>query len=114
MEAINRSAVTVLPSQTFLEWLRSVDAGSADLTLEQLRLDPSIYLIPEYDTEAEAVEMLREVVSDIFEEQLTAWYDDRSAWPVRRDMAAFVNGFDFSFHSMILDLGWGAIQHEDL
>jgi len=53
MDAIKRSAVIVIPAQPFLDWLHRVDPTSAELKLEDLRREPTIYLLPEYDTEEE-------------------------------------------------------------
>jgi hypothetical protein len=39
-----------------------------------LRREPTIYLLPEYDTEEEARGNLSEYRSEIFEEQLDGWY----------------------------------------
>ena len=54
MNTINRSAVVVIPAQPFLDWLHEVDPKSAQLTLNDLRDEPTIYLLPEYDTAEEA------------------------------------------------------------
>ena len=74
MEAINRSAIVVKPAQPFLDWLHRVDPTSAQLTLDDLSLEPTIYLLPECQGKEEAIECLREVCTEIFEEQLDAWY----------------------------------------
>ena len=47
MLALNRSAIIVRPKLPFLEWLHSADPTSATLTLADLALEPTIYLIPE-------------------------------------------------------------------
>jgi hypothetical protein len=44
MEMINRSALVVRPGQPFLDWLHRVDRTSVELTLEDLRREPTIYL----------------------------------------------------------------------
>ncbi|PYT22072.1 MAG: hypothetical protein DMG57_36530 [Acidobacteria bacterium] len=36
LDAINRSAVIVMPAQRFLDWLRQADPTSAELSLEDL------------------------------------------------------------------------------
>jgi hypothetical protein len=51
-----------------------VGPTSAQLTLEDLRREPAIYLVPEWETEEEAFEHLAEVSIEIFEEQLNGWY----------------------------------------
>ena len=81
MEMINRCAVLVQPAQPFLEWLRRVDPMSAKLTLEDFRREPTIYLLPEWETEQEALQQLASVCSDIFEEQMNSWFRVPSVWP---------------------------------
>ena len=58
MKTINRSALVVKPAQPFLDWLHRVDPTSTHLTLDDLRLEPTIYLLPEWDTEDEALQPL--------------------------------------------------------
>jgi hypothetical protein len=104
MNTINRSAVIVMPAQPFLDWLHRVDPTSAELKLEDLRQEPTIYLLPEYDTEEEKRGYLREYCSEIFEEQLDGWYRVPPVWPVDRTFDAFIRWFEFSFHSVLVDL----------
>lgn len=74
METINRSAIVVMPGQPFLDWLHRVDPTSAELSLEDLRREPTIYLLPESENEEAVGECLKEVCAEIFEEQLNGWY----------------------------------------
>jgi hypothetical protein len=59
-----------MPAQPFLEWLHGVDPTGAELTLEDLRREPTIYLLPECENEEAARGCLRDVCEEIFEEQL--------------------------------------------
>ena len=77
------------PAQPFLKWLHRVDSTSADLTLDDLRREPTIYLLPECESEEEVLMYLRETSTAIFEEQLNGWYRVPSAWPIERDLNAF-------------------------
>jgi hypothetical protein len=104
MYAINRSAVIVMPAQPFLDWLHRADSTSAALSLEDLRREPTIYLLPEYGSEQEARGYLREYCSEIFEEQLDGWYRVPAAWPVDRTFDTFIRWFECSFHSVLFDL----------
>ena len=97
MDAINQSAVIVMPAQPFLDWLRQADPTSAELSLEDLRREPTIYLLPEYATEEEARAYLKEFCSEIFEEQLDGWYRVPSAWPVDRDFDTVIRWFEYRF-----------------
>ena len=53
MQMMNRCGLLVQPAQPFLDWLRRVDPTSTELTLEDLRQEPAIYLLPEWETEQE-------------------------------------------------------------
>lgn len=81
-----------------------MDPASAELSLEDLRREPTIYLLPEYDTEEEARGYVREYCSKIFEEQLDGWYRVPSAWPVDRTFEILMRWFECSFHSVLVDL----------
>jgi hypothetical protein len=68
MKTIHRSAVAVLPAQPFLDWLHPADPTSAaPKSLNDLRLEPTIYLLPDYDTEQEARQHLQRRCKEIFE-----------------------------------------------
>src|SRR6516162_6612840 len=46
MNTINRSAVVVIPAQPFLDWLHQADPTSAQLSLNDLRIEATLYLLP--------------------------------------------------------------------
>ena len=80
------------PSQPFIDWLHRTDPTSAHLTLHDLRLEPTIYLLLEWETEEEALHHLAEVSNDIFEEQLNTWYRVPSLWPAAGTSRRFFSG----------------------
>ena len=84
---LNRSAIVVKPRQPFLDWLHNADPTSHRLTLRDLTREPTIYLIPECDTEEDVQEVLRELCEEIFVAQLAGLFRDEQTWP--RDL-----GFD--------------------
>ena len=88
-----------------------MDPTSAQLTLEDLRREPTIYLLPEWETEDEALEHLAEVSSEIFKEQLNGWYRVPSVWPEDRELNTFLRWFDCSFHSMVFDVCDERLRH---
>ena len=114
MKTINRSALVVKPAQLFLDWLHRVDPTSTHLTLDDLGLEPTIYLPPQWDTEDEALQLLAEVSNEIFEEQLNGWHRVPSVWPGERDLKSFLLWFDCSFHSMVIDLSSERLRHVDM
>jgi hypothetical protein len=96
MNPINRSAVVVKPAQPFLDWLDRVDPTSGHLSLDDLRREPTIYLLPEWETDEESLDNLAEVSHEILEEQLDSWYRVASVWLDDRDLEAFLRSFDCS------------------
>ena len=73
---LNRSAIVVKPRQPFLDWLHTADPTSRDIALPEVVSDPTIYLIPECDTEEDVQEVLHELCEEIFVEQLAGWFTD--------------------------------------
>ena len=104
MRRLNRSAVVVTPKQPFLDWLHATDPTSADITLPELTEDPTIYLIPECDSDDDLANVLRDLCEEIFEEQLAGWYTDESVWPRDRSFDVFRRWFDHQHHSVLIDL----------
>ena len=84
--------------------LHAADPTSGHLTLDDLVREPTIYLIPECDTDKEVADVLRELCDEIFEEQLAGWYGDTSTWPRNRSYEVFCDWFDYQHHSMLVDL----------
>ena len=74
MPTLNRSGIVVKPKQPFLDWLHTADPTSVELTLFNLTREPTIYLIPECDTDEGVAEVLRDLCEEIFEEQLATRY----------------------------------------
>ena len=104
MPTLNRSAIVVKPKQPFLDWLHEADPTSLELTLSNLIRGPTIYLIPECDTDEDVAEVLGELCEEIFEEQPAGWYTNTSTWPRDRGFDVFCCWFDYQHHSMLLDL----------
>lgn len=59
MKLLNRSALSVRPTQPFVDWINALEPtmGDDDLTLDDVERESTIYLIPEMDT-PEALETL--------------------------------------------------------
>lgn len=113
MQVLNRAAVVVKARQPFLDWLWSVDPSSRHLTLTDINGDPSVYLLPESDSEEDTAKLLRRFCKDIFEDELNGWWRDPSVWPKDLSFRAFAQWFDFSSHSMVLDLAKEALTRDD-
>ena len=84
MLALNRSAILVRPKSAFLDWLHGADPTSVTLTLADLSLEPTIYLVPECGDVEDERAPLKTVFSTIREDQLNGWSRDLAPWPTPR------------------------------
>lgn len=104
MFEINRSSIVVKPRQPFLDWARSHDEDNEDLTLDNVRDDPTVYLIPDLWDNTEPNLVLEWCHSLVFDVELASWHTDPEAWPPDRDLRMFLEWFEVEFHSMCYDL----------
>ena len=65
---LNRCVVVVKAKQPFMEWLRSLP-DPADLTLDQINQDNTVYLLPDYERDSKQRQILRQYFDLIFEDQ---------------------------------------------
>jgi hypothetical protein len=114
MIAINRTAIIVRPGKPFLDWLHRVDPTSHELSLEDLQEDPTVYLLKECESEEHTRAYLEVKCGQIFEDQLDGWYVAHSTWPHQRGLDAFERWFEWSPHSMVVDLCDDPILREDM
>jgi hypothetical protein len=104
MYVIDRNLAVIKPKQPFLDWLRKTPGHEVDLTLEQLRLDCTALLIPEFEEPEDAVAFIDEIGVELFEAELGSWVDDASQWPKERSLANFWLWFDVEIHGTVVDL----------
>lgn len=100
MAVVNRCAVGIYPSQKLLDWAQGLDLD-IDAAGAQ---EPCLYLIPDYDTQEEAEEILEEVYEAIFEAELDYWHRDTGTWPAERTYPVFRKWFEVRFYPLIQDL----------
>jgi hypothetical protein len=111
---IDRSVLVVFPKQPFLAWLHQADPTSTELTLENLRRDPAVYLLRAPDREEDLEKDLKRSCKAIFEEQLDGWYRVKKLWPRDRSIAVFREWFEYRLYTMPIDLVNGPLVREDL
>jgi hypothetical protein len=116
MRVVNRTAVTVVGVEPYLEWTRSRDAefNTGQLTVARTKAFGSAFLLPEVDYEEDLQEWLEENFAWIFEFQLSSWTSDESAWPAERDLPMFRAWFRVDLHSVVVDVADDDIEGEEL
>ena len=107
---LNRGVVIVRPKRPFLDWAAGLDDSGIvpDPNGEQ-----TVYLIPSYEDDDAAWEILEKVHRAIFENELYGWHTDEAAWPRDRDFATFKEWFAVELHSVVEDLCDFEIVDED-
>jgi len=113
MYIINRSIAIIRPKQPFLAWILSVE-DDVGVTLEELRNDANVLLIPEYDSQEDALEYIYTNYENIFEMELEDWYTVEECWPENRSLKFFKEWFDVEIHQMIIDTVDGFIEKEEV
>ena len=101
---VNRLAAIIKPKQPLLDWLESQPDWDHDITLEDLRADRYVLLIPGYDTPEQAMRYIERNHKAIFEMELFGWYTDESMWPEKRTLSVFRKWLDVEIHSMVIDM----------
>ncbi len=109
---LNRSTVMVRPKQPYLDWAARLDDSGV---LPDPDDERTVYLIPEYDDEDSAWEILEEIYLEIFERELEGWDEDESTWPQERTFAMFQEWFDIEVNSLVEDLcGYELIDDDEM
>jgi hypothetical protein len=109
---LNRSTVMVRPKQPYLDWAAQVDDSGV---VPDPADERTVYLIPEYDDDDQAWELLEEIYPEIFENELYGWHTDEDAWPQERSFAMFQEWFEIELNSIVEDLcGYEIVDDEDV
>jgi hypothetical protein len=101
MAVINRSAVAIAPRPPLIDWSRRI---SHDPEIAWGEEDHSLYLLPPYEDDQQAMRVLETAYAEIFENELCSWCTDQSLWPEPRSFALFQEWFSIRFYDLIEDL----------
>lgn len=112
MYSINRQIVILKPKQPFLDWLNNVN--STNLSLEDIRSDCTIFLIPVVDNLADGEKYIKSIFPDLFDMELSEWNIDENLWPKDRTIEMFRECFDVFFHSTVIDTLEKEIEKKEL
>ena len=111
LPTINRFGIILLPTQACLDWIKSCVGDDDNLTLDELRREPTVYLIPEGRAKPETY--IRRHFKAMFESELGSCYTDPTLWPKAISFANFQKFFEIHVTSMVIDLAKGQIIKEE-
>jgi hypothetical protein len=116
MRVINRTAISIVGAQPYIDWTRQNDADAAKgmLTVARARPYGTAYLLPEFELEEDVQEWIEDNAGWMFEFALSAWTEEESTWPPSRDIKAFREWFRIDIHSLVVDVGDDEIEGEEL
>ncbi len=103
MDIVNRTVVVLRPKAPYVEWANGFEGPK--LPREEYGKMTSAFLVPELDTDEEAVAYVREHYQTFFEHELEAWMRDEGTWPADRSWGAFQAWFEVEIHGTVVDLG---------
>jgi len=112
MKKLNRAALVLYAKRPFLKWVNGL--GAPPLTLDELRKDPSVYLVPAFADDASTAQYLAREYDVFFREQLSSWWTDEADWPGNRTFKLFEQWFDYSVHDLVFDAVKERLVREDL
>ena len=111
---VYRCAIVVKPKKSVFDWLRTIDP-SLDLSLEDLRRDSHLYLVPDYENAADIEKAIEKYIksnySGIFLNEISGWILDSSLYP-KITFQTFQDWFEVSTHTMIFDTVSGSLEKE--
>ena len=101
---INRAALIVRPKQPYVDWANSVDDDGSRAILQEVRIDPSIYLVETVGFLEDFDLLVDNTWEWISKEQLNGWMRDPDSWPERLTREMFLEWFDCELSTMIWDM----------
>lgn len=107
---LNRGVLIVRPKKPFLDWAANLDDSGL---VPETDGEKTVYLIPSFESDEEASEIIEDVYSEVFENELWGWHTDESAWPRKRDLSTFREWFEVELHSVVEDLCEEAIYDDE-
>ena len=114
MYTINRSIAILRIKQPFVDWANELPDAEFKSSLDDFKTDCLAVLIPDYDTDEEAVGFINEIYEDIFTQILSDWSIEESWWPQDRTNEMFWQWFDVELHSIVMDSCMEPIEEDEL
>lgn len=112
MKSVNRYVAIIKPRQPYVDWINQLPDTVERLAVEDLQMDCTAILIPEFDRPEESQAFINAIAEGLFDEELAGWCTDETLWPKNRTKSMFWQWFEVEVHSEVFDAGRGAIKKE--
>jgi hypothetical protein len=106
MFEVDRVAAVIKPTAAMFDWLKNHPSKYDSVTLESLRKDCIVLLIPAFDGPRQSMEYIKQIYKGIFEAELISWGLAEQSWPKNRSLEIFLQWFEIEFHSVIYDVAY--------
>lgn len=115
MIPVNRQALYLAPKKPLIDWVNYVFPGEDKISSEEPLSNDwgTVYLVPEFLSEEDFKEWLKENYQAFFEQELYEWCEDEAQWPNPLTWELFEEWFHFSFQSVVLDTIDLPLEKED-
>ena len=107
-ESVDRNAIVVKPKRLLFDWVNK-HYPESPVDPEDVE-EATVYLVKERDSNEELEAWLKRNFDAIFQNELNNWHTDEADWPKKRTFKQFQEWFEYSFHSMVLDIEDGPIK----
>ena len=109
---VNRGAVILQPTEDYLHWAKNTPDPLPELTLDTLREESPVYLMPKFEFTEDAEQWLRSNYRSMFVEGLRSWCTDEDSWPKDLSYETFRGFFNAHITSLVFDLDKGSLRRE--
>jgi hypothetical protein len=115
---VNRGALILRYKEPVVRWINEADPNpsGSPITLERVNEERTVYLISDStgDDKRTFERWLRRHYAKLFEMELDDWYTDPALWPSERSYELFTQWFEPELHTVLIDLGQGAIYDDEV
>ncbi len=114
MGLINRYALILRPKEPFVGWANGPEKDPREhQTLEEVREDPVVYLIPDMEWPGPTMDWVFENFDYFFKSQLAQYWTDVKLWPQNRSVQMFKEWFDIEVFSVLDNVVEEAIEEDE-
>jgi hypothetical protein len=117
VSVVNRGALILRYKEPAVRWINDADPSpsSDPVTLESVNDERTVYLISDSagDDSKSLERWLKRHYAELFEMELEGWYTDPNLWPKKLSYELFKLWFAPELHTVLIDLGDGAVFDDE-